>query len=139
MRFNTLSRVRRSAMTVRIGGSLRFPDQNTLHAIGRSYNRSATVLAGRAEAARHKQVCFPAAWARYDKAARGNMYLLPTEEMAQLLSRDYGAMREMFFGTPPPLDELLANVPKNSKPRSGSAHAKPTHTRNTGGWPTPPI
>src|SRR5262249_16023094 len=60
------------------------------------------------EVARHKEVFFPAAWAKYSEAKPGTLRLVPPEDRIPELRRDYHKMREMIFGEPPPFEHILA-------------------------------
>jgi hypothetical protein len=57
--------------------------------------------------ARHKEVFFPAAWARYADAKPGTLRLVPPEARLPELEQDYRKMREMIFGEPPAFEHLL--------------------------------
>jgi hypothetical protein len=57
--------------------------------------------------ARHKDVFFPAAWARYVDAKPGTLRLVPKEARLPELEQDYRKMREMIFGEPPNFARLL--------------------------------
>jgi hypothetical protein len=57
--------------------------------------------------ARHKEVFFPAAWARYADAKPGTLRLVPPDARLPELEQDYRKMREMVFGEPPAFEELL--------------------------------
>ena len=56
--------------------------------------------------ATHKNVFFPAAWARYDTARPGSLRLLPSAERRREMEKDYGKMAEMFFDEPPTFGEI---------------------------------
>jgi hypothetical protein len=57
--------------------------------------------------ARHKEVFFPAAWARYADARPGTLRLVPPEVRLPELEQDYRKMNEMIFGEPPTFRHLL--------------------------------
>jgi hypothetical protein len=57
--------------------------------------------------ARHKEVFFPAAWARYSDARPGTLRLVPPEARIPELEQDYRKMQEMIFGRPPAFEHLL--------------------------------
>jgi len=57
--------------------------------------------------ARHKEVFFPVAWARYTDAKPGTLRLMPPDSRLPELEQDYRKMQEMIFGKPPPLEQLL--------------------------------
>lgn len=57
--------------------------------------------------ARHKEVFFPAAWARYADAKPGTLRLVPPEARLPDLKRDYRKMQEMIIGEPPAFERLI--------------------------------
>ncbi len=57
--------------------------------------------------ARHKEVFFTAAWARYAEAKPGTLWLVPPDTRLPELEQDYRNMREMLFGEPPTFNRLL--------------------------------
>lgn len=57
--------------------------------------------------ARHKEVFFPAAWARYAEARPGTLRLMPPAARLPELEQDYRKMQEMIFGKPPAFERLL--------------------------------
>jgi hypothetical protein len=57
--------------------------------------------------ARHKEVFFPAAWARYADARPGSLRLVPPAPRLPELEQDYRKMREMIFSDPPAFEHLL--------------------------------
>lgn len=59
------------------------------------------------QVARHKDVFFPSAWARYADAKPGTLRLVPPNARLLELEQDYRKMQEMIFGEPPAFDELL--------------------------------
>jgi len=58
----------------------------------------------------HKKVFFRSAWSRYDEALAGRLRLLPAEERAAALRRDYDKMSAMFFGDKPTFDRILVDL-----------------------------
>jgi len=58
--------------------------------------------------AQHKSLFFKSSWAKYGEAAKGTLKILPPEYRIVALQSDYANMREMFFGEPPKLDDILA-------------------------------
>jgi hypothetical protein len=57
--------------------------------------------------ARHKEVFFPAVWARYADAKPGTLRLLPPDSRLPELEQDYRKMQEMIFGEAPSFEQLL--------------------------------
>lgn len=57
--------------------------------------------------ARHKEVFFPAAWARYADARPGTLRIVPPDARLPALEQDYRKMQEMIFGEPPAFERLL--------------------------------
>ncbi len=57
--------------------------------------------------ARHKEVFFPAAWARYADAKPGTLRIVPPDARLTELEQDYRKMQEMIFGEPPAFERLL--------------------------------
>ncbi len=55
----------------------------------------------------HKSRFFRTSWANYETAKRGSFRLLPGPEAIENLKKDYKAMEQMFFRTPPPFKEVL--------------------------------
>jgi hypothetical protein len=74
------------------------------HPVGKAAVKDIELLR---EVARHKEVFFPAAWARYAEARPGTLRILPTADRLPELERDYRLMQEMFFGPAPAFAELL--------------------------------
>lgn len=58
----------------------------------------------------HKQIYFPCAWAKYDQAKVGTLKLIPPLYVENSMRKDYLAMREMFFNTPPSWDEVIKAI-----------------------------
>jgi hypothetical protein len=59
------------------------------------------------QVARHKEVFFPAAWARYPEARPGTFRIVPPDARLAELEQDYRKMQEMLFGEPPAFEHLL--------------------------------
>lgn len=57
--------------------------------------------------AEHKRTFFAASWARYADAKPGTLRLVPPENRLPMLEQDYRKMHEMFFGEPPPFEQLI--------------------------------
>jgi hypothetical protein len=57
--------------------------------------------------ARHKEVFFPATWARYADAKPGTLRLVPPGARLSELEQDYRRMQEMIFGKAPEFEQLL--------------------------------
>jgi len=57
--------------------------------------------------AKHKEVFFPAAWARYPDAKPGKLKLVPPDARLPELEQDYRMMQEMIFGKAPEFVRLL--------------------------------
>jgi hypothetical protein len=57
--------------------------------------------------ARHKEVFFPAAWAKYADAKPGTLRLVPPDARLPELEQDYRKMQEMIFGEAPAFKHLL--------------------------------
>ncbi|HEY1377954.1 MAG TPA: nucleotidyl transferase AbiEii/AbiGii toxin family protein, partial [Gemmataceae bacterium] len=71
--------------------------------------------------ARHKEVFFPAAWARYAKARPGTLRVVPPDARLPELERDYRRMGEMIFGDPPTFDHLLDVLRRIEQTVNGTA------------------
>jgi hypothetical protein len=56
---------------------------------------------------RHKKRFYRSGPARYDEAVAGRLCLVPPATRLETLRADYAAMSEMFFGTPPPFEEMI--------------------------------
>lgn len=65
--------------------------------------------------AKHKQIFFRCAWARYSEACPGSLRLIPSSERLPALRADYGRMEEMFFEDIPPFQELLDTLQELEK------------------------
>lgn len=46
----------------------------------------------------HKKLYFKAAWAKYEEAQNGNLKVIPPSFVAIQLEKDYGEMKDMFYG-----------------------------------------
>lgn len=95
----------------------RFPDRQSRHYydLCKLYQSPVGELALRDTAllqsvAKHKQVFFAQAWARYDLAAPGTLRLVPSAERLRELAKDYRAMEQMLIGSPPPFDALIGSL-----------------------------
>lgn len=64
----------------------------------------------RARVVEHKQVFFPATWARYDTAVPGTFLLVPPEERLAQMATDYREMQIMYFKAPKPWAEIVARL-----------------------------
>jgi hypothetical protein len=58
-----------------------------------------------------KDLFYSCAWARYDLAMPGSFRLSPAPNQLPALTRDYRAMREMFYREPPDFAAILATLP----------------------------
>ena len=74
------------------------------HELGKAAVRDKDLLL---TVAGHKEVFFPAAWARYAEAKPGTLRLVPPDARLPELEQDYRDMQEMIFGEPPTFDHLL--------------------------------
>ena len=74
------------------------------HELGKAAVRDTDLLL---KVARHKEVFFPAAWARYAEAKPGTLRLVPPDARLPELEQDYRNMREMIFDEPPTFEHLL--------------------------------
>lgn len=59
---------------------------------------------------RHKETFYPSAWARYDLARPGSFRVVPVENRAATLERDYRNMGVMIFGEPPAFDRIMQTL-----------------------------
>jgi hypothetical protein len=59
---------------------------------------------------RHKRLFFASAWAHYETAASGGLFLVPPANRTDWLGADYLRMREMIFGEPPLWDDILNSL-----------------------------
>ncbi|MCH6256546.1 nucleotidyl transferase AbiEii/AbiGii toxin family protein [Puniceicoccaceae bacterium K14] len=60
----------------------------------------------------HKKAFYRSSWASYDTAVRGSLRLLPPERYLPALKADLDSMKEMFFGDPPILEDILDTIRK---------------------------
>ncbi|HUG70681.1 MAG TPA: hypothetical protein VMM76_23230 [Pirellulaceae bacterium] len=74
------------------------------HELGQAAIRDTDLLL---KVARHKDVFFPAAWARYADAKPGTLRIVPPDARLPELEQDYRKMQEMIFGEPPAFERLL--------------------------------
>ena len=72
---------------------------------GKTALKDTALLAG---VARHKEVFFAAAWAKYPEAKPGTLRLVPPTSRLSELRDDYALMQQMIFGTVPEFEEILA-------------------------------
>ena len=63
-----------------------------------------------ADVVEFKQRFYRSKWANYEFARPGTFRLLPSEEGNRSLISDYRKMLPMFFRTPPPWDEIIAEL-----------------------------
>jgi len=73
-------------------------------------NRAMTDTALLAKVAWHKQRYFRTSWSNYQAAKPGTLKLVPPQTRLRELRSDYERMQEMFFSTPPALDEILRGL-----------------------------
>lgn len=63
------------------------------------------------QVAAHRRVYFKQGWVNYDTLKRGTIQMVPSSDQVDEWRRDYAAMQgEMFLGTPPAFDEMLASI-----------------------------
>ncbi len=74
------------------------------HELGQAAIRDTDLLL---KVARHKEVFFPAAWARYADARPGTLRTVPPDARQPEMEQDYRKMQEMIFGEPPRFERLL--------------------------------
>lgn len=74
------------------------------HELGQTAIRDISLLL---KVARHKEVFFPAAWARYGEAKPGTLRIVPPDSRLPELEQDYRKMQEMIFGEPPAFKQML--------------------------------
>jgi len=67
-----------------------------------------------------KGVYFKAARANYEEARPGTLRLMPSQQIIAPLREDYARMEPMFFGEPPPLEDILACLPELEDRINGS-------------------
>ena len=74
------------------------------HELGKTAVKDTDLLL---KVARHKEVFFPAAWARYADAKPGTLRIVPPDARLAELEQDYRKMQEMIFREPPTFERLL--------------------------------
>ncbi|HEV3439742.1 MAG TPA: nucleotidyl transferase AbiEii/AbiGii toxin family protein [Gemmata sp.] len=74
------------------------------HELGKAAIKNTDLLL---RVARHKEVFFPAAWARYADAKPGTLRIVPPDARLPELEQDYRKMQEMIFGEAPAFERLL--------------------------------
>jgi hypothetical protein len=74
------------------------------HELGKAAIKDIALLL---KVAKHKEVFFPAAWARYAEAKPGTLRLVPPDARLPELAQDYRMMQEMIFGKAPDFERLL--------------------------------
>ena len=89
--------------------SRHYYDVARLHEVGIGKRALADLPLLRRVAA-HKDLFFPAKWARYEAAVPGTLRLVPPQARRQEIETDYAKMREMFFEEPPSLDRVFALI-----------------------------
>lgn len=77
------------------------------HDVGKAAIKDTELLL---KVARHKEVFFPAAWARYADAKPGTLRIVPPNFRLSELEEDYRKMREMIFGVPPTFKRLVETL-----------------------------
>jgi hypothetical protein len=87
------------------------------HELGKTAIRDTELLL---KVARHKEVFFPAAWARYAEARPGTLRLVPPEARLPELEQDYRKMREMIFGEVPAFEQVLEVLREIERQVNGS-------------------
>jgi predicted nucleotidyltransferase component of viral defense system len=63
----------------------------------------------------HKSLYFKSAWANYTTAKKGTMKIITNKEILGAMEKDYQAMSEMFFKTPPSWTEIVKALSKFEK------------------------
>jgi hypothetical protein len=58
----------------------------------------------------HKSIYFASAWASYGTARKGSLKLSPPLNLHDGLERDFGVMKDMFFGSIPEWSEVLKDI-----------------------------
>jgi hypothetical protein len=74
------------------------------HELGKAAIKNTDLLL---KVASHKEVFFPAAWARYADAKPGTLRIVPPDARLTELEQDYRKMQEMIFGEAPAFERLL--------------------------------
>ncbi len=63
------------------------------------------------QVAAHRRLYFKHSWVDYDTQRRGAIDMMPRPDQAEAWRQDYSAMQaDMFVGTPPRFDEILASI-----------------------------
>lgn len=75
------------------------------------------------EVARFKQRFYYSKHSRYDLAQPGTLRLVPSDEKASALRKDYDDMQVMFFGTAPQWDHVLAELLRLEKRINDEGHS----------------
>ena len=60
----------------------------------------------------HKSIYFASAWANYETARKGSLKLSPPQRIVAELKRDFGLMKDMFFGPVPDWNDVLNAIEK---------------------------
>ncbi|MCX6124252.1 MAG: nucleotidyl transferase AbiEii/AbiGii toxin family protein, partial [Proteobacteria bacterium] len=60
----------------------------------------------------HKSIYFASAWASYETARKGSLKLSPPQRIVAELKRDFGFMKDMFFGPFPEWSDVLSRIEK---------------------------
>jgi hypothetical protein len=60
----------------------------------------------------HKSIYFALAWASYETARKGSLKLSPPQRIVADLKRDFGLMKDMFFGPVPEWNDVLNTIEK---------------------------
>jgi hypothetical protein len=63
----------------------------------------------------HKSLYFKSAWANYTTAKKGTLKTITNKEILDAMEKDYLAMSEMFFKTPPSWAEIVKALSKFEK------------------------
>jgi predicted nucleotidyltransferase component of viral defense system len=58
----------------------------------------------------HKSLYFKSAWANYATAKKGTLKIIPDKTILDSMGKDYQAMAEMFFQSPPNWDEIVRSL-----------------------------
>lgn len=74
------------------------------HDLGKAAIKNIDLLLKVAE---HKKTFFESAWSKYAEARPGTLRLVPPDSRLPMLEQDYRKMQEMFFGDPPPFEQLI--------------------------------
>jgi hypothetical protein len=56
----------------------------------------------------HKSLFFKSSWSKCDAAGKGTLRIAPQESREKALREDYARMQQMFFGTPPAFEDIIA-------------------------------